>query len=407
MGRISLAIKTAEIKKKAEPVSSRSTPKPPVFARVGPLGAFPLNLISALVVIFTLQWAREVLIPLVIALFISYFLDPIVARMEKRKISRAVGTAFLLTAIVAGIGSAIYGLGDQADAILEQLPAASQKFRQSLREGRNDREGTLNKVQKAATEIEKAAAEAANAAAPQVKPAQAARPGLDLRNYLWVGTIGLVGMALQAVMILFLVYFLLVSGDTFRRRLVKIAGPSFSRKRRTLEILDEINLQMKRFLYVQVITSLWMGVAIWLAFRWIGLENAGMWGIAAGILKSIPFLGGTAIIGGTALVGYLQFETLSMALLIGGVSMGLKSLEGLLVSPLMTSKAGRIHTVWIFVGIFFWGWIWGVWGLLLGIPIIMVAKAVCDRIEGLQPIGELLGDERRAHSSGGERNVTP
>lgn len=407
MGRISLAIKTAETKKKAEPVSSRSTPKPPVFARVGPLGAFPLNLISALVVIFTLQWAREVLIPLVIALFIGYFLDPIVARMEKRKISRAVGTAFLLTAIVAGIGSAIYGLGDQADAILEQLPAAAQKFRQSLREGRNDREGTLNKVQKAATEIEKAAAEAANGAAPQAKPAQAARPGLDLRNYLWVGTIGLVGMALQAVMILFLVYFLLVSGDTFRRRLVKMAGPSFAQKRRTLEILDEINLQMKRFLYVQVITSLWMGVAIWLAFRWIGLENAGMWGIAAGILKSIPFLGGTAIIGGTALVGYLQFGTLSMALLIGGVSMGLKSLEGLLVSPLMTSKAGRIHTVWIFVGIFFWGWIWGVWGLLLGIPIIMVAKAVCDRIEGLRPIGELLGDERRAHSSGGERNATP
>lgn len=186
-----------------------------------------------------------------------------------------------------------------------------------------------------------------------------------------------------------------------------MAGPTFAKKRRTLEILDEINLQMKRFLYVQVITSLWMGVALWLAFRWIGLENAGMWGIAAGILKSIPFLGGTAIIGGTALVGYLQFGTLSMALLIGGVSMGLKSLEGLLVSPLMTSKAGRIHTVWIFVGIFFWGWIWGVWGLLLGIPIIMVAKAVCDRIEGLRPIGELLGDERRAHSSGGERNVTP
>lgn len=96
-----------------------------------------------------------------------------------------------------------------------------------------------------------------------------------------------------------------------------------------------------------------------------------------------------------------------MALLIGGVSMGLKSLEGLLVSPLMTSKAGRVHTVWIFVGIFFWGWIWGVWGLLLGIPIIMVAKAVCDRIEGLRPIGELLGDERHAHSSGGERNATP
>lgn len=332
-----------------------------------------------------------------IAVFISYILDPAVNWMEKWKIPRAAGAAVLLMTIVAGIGSAVYGLGDQADAILEQLPAATQKFRQSLREGRADQDGTLNKVQKAASEIEKTAAEATDSAssqgarqgAPQV---QVTQPALNIRDYLWIGTVGLLGAAMQALMILFLAYFLLVSGDTFRRKLVKIAGPSFARKRKTLEILDEINLQMKRFMYVQLVTSLYMGVAIWIAFRWIGLENAGMWAIAAGILKSIPFIGGTAIIGGTALVGYLQFGTISMALLIGGVSMALKSLEGLLVSPLMTSKAGQIHTVWVFVGIFFWGWIWGVWGLLLGIPIIMIAKAICDRIERLKPVGELLGN---------------
>jgi len=395
--RTSPAIKTPRIEQTPKrALSSSFKPKPNPLPPVRSIGTFPLNLIAASAAIFTLQWAREVLIPVVIAVFISYILDPLVARMEKRKISRAIGAAVLLAAIVAGTGAAIYGLGDQADAILEQLPAAAKKFRQSLREGRNDQDGTLNKVQKAASEIEKAAAEATDGApSPGAKPGatkvEVTQPALNIRDYLWVGTIGLFGAAMQAIMILFLAYFILVAGDTFRRKLVKIAGPSFGRRRTTIEILDEINLQMKRFLYVQLVTSLFMGVGIWLAFRWIGLENAGMWGIAAGILKSIPFLGGAAIIGGTALVGYLQFGTISMALLIGGISMALKILEGLLVSPLMTSKAGQIHTVWVFVAIIFWGWIWGVWGLLLGIPIVMVAKAICDRIERLKPIGELLG----------------
>jgi predicted PurR-regulated permease PerM len=359
--------------------------------------ALSLNVIAVLAVIFTLQWAREVLIPLVLALFIYYMLDPIVAWLEKYKIPRPFGAAFLLIMIVAGVGGAAYRLGRQAEAILEQLPAAAQKFRESLEEGRSDPDGTLNKVQKAASELEKAATEATdNASSPRPKQAPAKvevhRPALNIRDYLWVGTVGVFGAAMQTLLIFFLVYFLLISGDTFRRKLVKIAGPSFSEKKITVEILDEIDMQIKRFLLVQLYTTIFMGVAIWLAFRWIGLENAGMWGIVAGILKSIPFLGGAVIIGGTALVGYLQFGTLSMALLVGGVSILLKGLEGLLVSPLMTSKAGQIHTVWVFVGILFWGWIWGVWGLLLGIPIIMVAKAICDRIDGLKSIGELLGD---------------
>ena len=375
---------------------------------------FPLNLMAALAVIFTLQWARDVLIPLVLALFISYILDPMVSWLEGRRIPRAIGTAVVLLAVTAGIGAAAYSLGRQGEAILEQLPAAAQKFRQSLEAGRSDPGGALNKVNKAASELEKAASEATDSAASQPKrgatKVQVTQPALDIGDYLWVGTVGAFGFALQALLISFLVYFLLVSGRTFRRRLVQIAGPSFGKKRNTVEILDEVNLQIQRFLLVQIYTSLLMGGAVWLAFRWVGLENAGMWGIAAGVLKSIPFVGGTVIIGGTMLVGYLQFGTISMAFLIGGISIALKSLEGLLLSPLMTSKRGQIHTVWIFVGILFWGWIWGVWGLLLGIPILMAAKAICDRVEGLRPIGALLGSRSpaaRPRKRQGMTTITP
>jgi len=357
---------------------------------------FSLNLIAGLAVLFTLRQAREVLIPLVLALFISYILEPIVAWLEKGKIPRAIGAAIVLVILTAGIASMLYSFGRQGEAILEQLPEAAQKFRQSLREGGSDPDGTLNKVNKAANELQKAADEAAASASPQ-QPKQAPKvqvtqPALNLADYLWVGSVGVFGAAMQSLLIFFLVYFILASGNTFRRKLITIAGPSLEKKRITVEILDEINLQIKRFLWVQVYTSLFMGIAIWVAFRWIGMENAGMWGIAAGLLKSIPFIGGTVIIGATSLVGYLQFGTLSMALLIGGIVIALKSIEGLLLSPLMTSQSGQIHTVWVFVGILVWGWVWGVWGLLLGIPIIMVAKAICDRVEGLKPIGELLGN---------------
>lgn len=397
MGRAQL-IKKSSLGKPSKPFSSAgSHPEPAGATRASRFPALSLNILALFAVIFALQWAREVLIPLALALFISYLLDPVVLWMERRKIPRSIGAALLLLAVIAGLGATTYGFGRQGEAILEQLPEAAHKFRQSLQVGRGDPEGTLNKVQKAANELEKAASEATEGTAPPppkqgTQKVEVARPMLNLRDYIWVGTIGAFGMALQALLIFFLVYFLLMSGNVFRRRLVKIAGPSFTRRRLVLEILDEIDMQIKQFLLVQLYTSLFMAVAVWLAFRWVGLENAGMWGIVAGILKSIPFIGGAVIVGGTALVAYLQFGTISMALLVAGISIGLKSLEGLLVSPLMISKRGQIHTVWVFVSILFWGWIWGVWGLLLGIPIMMIVKAVCDRIEPLKPVGELLGD---------------
>ncbi|MBI3802178.1 MAG: AI-2E family transporter [Nitrospirae bacterium] len=394
MGRAQLKIKPSAGKTTPESFAAAgSPPEPAVVSRAVNVRNFPLNFIALLAALFTLQWARQVLIPLVLALFISYVLDPLVTWMEARKIPRTIGAAMVLLLLVAATGSMFYSLGRQGDAILEQLPEAAQKLRQSLHDNQGDPDGTLSKVQKAATELEKTAAEATNGGQPkQPAKVQAAKPALNLHDYLWVGTVGVFGAALQALMILFLVYFLLVSGDVFRRKLVKIAGPSLAKKRITVEILDEVNMQIKRFLLVQLYTTVFVTLAIWIAFRWIGLENAGMWGLVAGILKSIPFLGGIVIIGGTALVGYLQFGTITMALLIAGIAILIKSLEGLLITPLMTSKAGQINTVWTFVAILFWGWIWGVWGLLLGIPILMAAKAICDRIEGLKPIGEMLGE---------------
>ncbi|MDH5255571.1 MAG: AI-2E family transporter, partial [Gammaproteobacteria bacterium] len=255
--------------------------------------------------------------------------------------------------------------------------------------------GAIDQMQEAADQLGRAASETTGrpAAAPRgVTRVQIEKPPLNIQAFLWSGTLGAVALAGQAAAVLFLVYFLLAAGDTFRRKLVRITEPVLSRQKITLQVLDEITSLIQRYLLVQVATSVLVGVITWLAFLWLGLENAAIWGVAAAVLNNVPYLGPVVVTGGAALVGLLQFGTLEMALLVGGVSLLITSLEGYLLAPWLTGRASRMNAVVVFLGVLLWGWLWGVWGLLLGMPIMMVVKAVCDRVEGFRPVGELLGE---------------
>ena len=221
---------------------------------------------------------------------------------------------------------------------------------------------------------------------------QIEKPKLDIKEYLWSGTKGAMALAGQASMVLFLAYFIMVSGNTFRLKLVRITGPRLSKKKITLQVLDEISEQIQRYLLVQIFTSILVGVVTWLAFAWIGLEHAAIWGIAAGVFNTIPYVGPVIVTAGTSLVAFLQYGTFSMVLLVSGVALLITSLEGYLLTPWLTGRASRMNPLVVFIGVLFWGWLWDVAGLLLGVPIIMIIKAVCDRVEDLKPIGELLGD---------------
>ena len=357
--------------------------------------SFSLALLTVLAVIFVLNWARAIFIPLMLGVMISYALSPPVNLMQKWRIPRSIGAAVLLLGIVGGTGSLVYSLSDDAVRLIETLPDAAQKIRLARLKERGTSEDTIENVQKTATQLEQAASEtgAQAPAAPRgVTRVQIEKPKLNVKEYLWMGTKGAVGFAGQLTMVLFLAYFMLVSGDTFRRKLVKITGPTLSKKKITLQVLDEIIDQIQRYLLVQIFTSILVGVVTWLAFLWIGLEHAAIWGIAAGVFNTIPYLGPVIVTGGTALVAFLQFGTIGMALLVSGISLVITGLEGYLLTPWLTGRAIRMSPVVVFVSVLFWGWLWSVWGLLLGVPIIMIIKAVCDRVEDLEPIGELLGD---------------
>jgi predicted PurR-regulated permease PerM len=355
-----------------------------------------LVVLATLACLVVLHWASAVFVPLVLGLMSSYALTPLVDRLVRLHIPRALAAAMLLIAIVGGVGWTANSLSADAATMIETLPDVAQKLRRGLEAWRmQGPTSTIDRVQKAAAEIERAAdAGAASSAAPgqKVTKVQIERPRFNVNDYLWPSALGLAAAAGQATIVVFVTFFLLLSGDNFRRKMVKIAGPTFQQKRLTLQALDEIDQQIQRYLLVQVFTSMLVGVATGLAFLWIGVEHAAVWGVLAFALSFIPYLGSVVAIGGSALMGFVQFGSLEMALLIGGVVLIIYGIEGGLLTPWLTSRAGRMNPVVVFAGVLTWGWIWGLWGLFLGVPILMAIKTVCDRVDDLKAVGELLGE---------------
>ena len=357
-------------------------------------GATALVVLAGLVCLYMLHWAAALFVPLLMGLMVSYALTPVVNRMVRSRLPRSVCAALLLSAIVSAIGSTVYTLSDDAAGMINALPGAAQKLRRSLEEQRDrGANGAIEKMQRAATEIERAADE--RAAAPPARgvvKVQVEKPRFNVKDYLWPGALGLAAALGQAAVIFFVAFFLLASGNTFRRKMVRIAGPTLGHKKLTVLALDEVSEQIQRYLLVQLFTSALVGVATWLAFLGLGVDNAAVWGVATFLLNFIPYLGSSIVTAGSALLGFVQFGSFEMAALIGGVALLINSIEGYLLTPWLTGKASRMNPVAIFVGVIAWGWLWGVWGLFLGVPMLLAMKAVCDRVDGLKPIGELLGE---------------
>ncbi len=386
-----------------DPSEIDDLPRTPVDPRQPPhvLLHMPANVRSAalgvlmvLAVLAVLKLASGFFIPLMVSVVFSYALSPLVDWFHRMKVPRAVSAGVLILGILGGIGASVYSLSDDANELIVSMPDAARKVRDALQQGKKKKEdSTLQNVQKAATELEKAAEEAGGStpATRGVTRVIVEKPRFDLREHLWTGTLGFASVIGQTVMVTFLTYFMLISGNTFRRKLVKIAGPGLAEKKLTVQALDEINAQMQRYLLVQLVASIAVGLATGIAFAIIGLEHAAVWGVAAGVLNLVPYVGSIAVTGLSAVVAFVQFGDLNMALLVAGISLLINTVEGYLLVPWATSKASSMNPVAVFIGVLAWGWLWGVWGLLLGIPILMAVKAVCDRVDHLKPIGELLG----------------
>ena len=375
-------------------------PAPVVVDVDAPVGIrnLPLAVLAVIAVILLLQFASAVFIPVAVAILISYALSPPVTSLQRHGIPPAVGAGIVLTLIVTLLGLGVYTLTDQVSQIVDQVPVAAKRVRGRMQQPHGISGGVVEKVQRAAQEVDKTASEAgpdptrAAGAEKGVQKVEVVQPAFSLSNYLWSGGMTILGFVGQAVLVLFLVYFFLVTGDLYKRKLVKIAGPTFSEKKLTVQILDEINRQIENFMRVQVLTSVLVAVATSLALWWFGLQQYVIWGLLAGIFNSIPYLGPIIVTGGLGFVAFMQFDDIGKTATVCAVAFAITSVEGFLLTPALMSRAARINSAAIFTGLLFWSWVWGVWGTVLAVPMLMMIKAVCDHIEDLQPIGELLGE---------------
>jgi len=278
-------------------------------------------------------------------------------------------------------------------AIVDNVPRAARRLADRV-QTKGAPSGALEKMQAAAKEVEKAAEDAAGptTVGKGVQRVQIVQPAFAATDYLWAGGFTILGFLGQFAMVLFLVFFLLVTGDLFKRKLVKIAGPTLTRKKITVQIMDEINKQISGFLRVQVITSAAVAIVTSLVLWWFGVEQFVVWGLLAGIFNSIPYLGPIIVTGALGIVAFLQFDDLVRTAYVCAATLAVTSLEGWLLTPAMMGRAAQMNPVAIFVGLLFWSWVWGVMGTILAVPMLMTLKAVCDHVEDLQPVGELLGE---------------
>ena len=277
-----------------------------------------------------------------------------------------------------------------------KLPDAARKVRQQVGESRAGGPSTLQKIQEAATEIQGAA----DAASGEKKPAKpppagaAARPpeaNVWVRDYMLAQSALLFTVVAQAPIVLLLTYFLLASGEHFRRKLVQLVGPSLSRKKDAVRILEEIDVQIQRCLFAIVAANILVGLGTWIAFKALGMEQAAAWGASAAVLHSIPYLGPVLIAAASGVTAYLQFGTAVQAFTVAGLSLLVAAAIGSLLMTWLQSRFARVNAAVLFIALLFFGWLWGVWGLLLGAPLVAIAKVICDRVDVLKPAGELLG----------------
>jgi predicted PurR-regulated permease PerM len=357
-----------------------------------------LGILATIAFVFALQWAKNFFVPLLLGIFIAYTLSPVVRWLERWHVKRAIGATLVTAAILTGMALTIQRVQGEFFNIIDELPSLTHKVTKLITQASDGQPSTIQQVQAAAAEIEQAAANAgsdARRALQPKRPPPSNVPGASnfrVMDWLLAGSMGLASFISQATMVVFLVFFLLLAGDTFKRKLVKLTGPSLTRKKVTVHILEDINTSIQNYMFMLLVTNTLLAMLMWGVLRMIGLENAGAWAIFSGVAHIMPYFGPLLITSATGLVAFLQFESLRMVILVAGASLAIATLVGMVVTTWMTGKIAKMNPAAVFVSLLFWGWLWGMWGLLLGVPVVVVVKVVAERVEGMEVVAELLGE---------------
>jgi len=271
---------------------------------------------------------------------------------------------------------------------LAKLPFAARKLRLAATEAARGSPGPMSNVKAAAAELDRVAAEATGKPAADTRSATATT---QVQTLIAEQSGNVLMVLAQIVVAILIAFFLLAAGDTFRRKVAKLAGESLARRRVTVELLNEIDGQVQRYMMTLLATNVLIALVTWGGLALLHLPNAGMWGVVTGILHFIPYAGTLIAAAAVGVATFVESGGVGDALVAMAVVLCVVEGIGVGLATWLQGRAARMNPVAVFIGVLFFGWLWGGWGLLLGMPILAVLKSVADRVDAMRPVSELLG----------------
>jgi predicted PurR-regulated permease PerM len=336
-----------------------------------------LAAILLLMIFATIFFAKDVVLPVVIGVLVSLTLGPIVRKLGRLGVPAVVSSAILIVGFCGIIGTGVALLGGSASNWFDDIPRIESEVRQKLR-GLTD---SVEKVQEAAEQVE----EIASGDAGNVQTVVLQQPGL-----ITAAVSNLASFVTSLVVGLILALFLLSSGNLFYEKLVE-AFPNLSGKKAALKAVYEIERSISHYLLAITLINAGLGLAVGLAMFAIGVPYAFVWGVAALFLNYLPFIGGVIGTLGVAAFSIVSFDSLSYAALAPVTYLLLTSIEAQFVTPYLLGKRLQLNIVAVFITVIFWGWLWGIPGALMAVPILVLVKVVCDHVAVLGTFGNFLG----------------
>jgi predicted PurR-regulated permease PerM len=331
-----------------------------------------------LAIFYTIYFVRSLLLPIVLALLLSYLLRPVVRGLARAKIPPLIGAAVVLLTLAGSIGYGVSFLAAPAAGWLEKAPYSLQDLKQKI----HPIQKPMEKVAQASGAIENlTTTENDQNKTPTVEVKQH-----SLTDRLLVQTPELLVGVLTTLILL---YFLLAYDGVFLMKMIKLM-PTLSDKKRAVSIAHEIEAQVSRYLFTVTIINCCLGIAVGTAVGLLGLPNPLMWGVMVAVLNFVPYLGALTGIICMTLGAVLSFDSIGYASLFPLTYFVLATLEGNFITPFVMGRSLTLNPVLVLLSLTFWGWMWGIIGIILAVPILAAFKIFCSHIEPMEPLVEFI-----------------
>jgi predicted PurR-regulated permease PerM len=358
--------------------AARRVRLPDLLQKPFDIRSFALSGLFILAIFYTMYFMRSVLLPIVLALLLSYLLKPLLRALGRLGVGPSLAAALLLISIVATIGYGASFLAAPAAGWLEKAPYGLQQLQQKMLPLRKP----MEQVAKASGEIDKLTAPEDGTAAPAAVEVKRNR----MSEVVYGRTQEFV---FSTVLLLILLYFLLAYDEVFLSKVIKMM-PRLEDKKRAVSIAHEIESHVSKYLLTTTLINMCLGLAVGTTVGLLGLSNPVMWGVLVAVLNFVPYLGALTGILCMTVGAVLSFDSLGYAMVFPAAYLIIATIEGNFITPYVMGRSLTLNPVIILLSLTFWGWMWGIAGVILAVPILAAFKIFCAHIKEMEPIAEFL-----------------